>query len=340
MYCIKCGNELKENVVFCPKCGSKVEDDETIPVDNNGANEKKTTAHKKLSRKLVIIIALIVIVLVGAIVGGIVGYKVYQDKKHQEEVESFLKSIEEARENAINGYNDRINQIMLSLNVEKDGSSSLDNNDDVDAMTNAVNELNNVSNDVNNDALILQEQKDELNGNINGQIDCVNKRINVVNEARAEAERQAKALAEAEEQRQRANSNSSYTSSNSKSNSSKKQLSDNQLLQYVGVAVVEGTAEQFGWSRNLGPSIGYSYKGNKASILIDRVDRDESGVIKAYGTYSNRNILGKVITNQGHPYKSFVVTMDTTVPGFGYYWKSGKAVFKGMYVEFSDIDPY
>ena len=132
---------------------------------------------------IIIIIACAIVVLGGAI-GGVVAYNTYQEKKQQEEI----KAMEDARNNAVNAYNDRINQIVTSLNVEKNGTASIDNNEDVDAMTNAVNELNNMSVEISSDTLITQEQKDALNEAIVGYVATVSNRINNVNEARAKAE--------------------------------------------------------------------------------------------------------------------------------------------------------
>ncbi len=147
-----------------------------------------TKNNKGMATLTIVLIIVAVVVLIGGTIGGIMGYNAYQEKKQQEEEEAFLKSIEESRTNAVNSYNDRINQIMVSLNVEKDGTSSIDNNEDVDAMTNAVNELNNIVNDINDDVVITQEQKDTLKGTISSNIDIINNRINAVNVAKAEAE--------------------------------------------------------------------------------------------------------------------------------------------------------
>lgn len=132
---------------------------------------------------IIIIIACAIVVLGGAI-GGVVAYNTYQEKKQQEEI----KAMEDARNNAVNAYNDRINQIIASLNVEKNGIASIDNNEDVDAMSNAVNAINVIKNEVNNDSIITQEQKNIINGNIDSNINSISNRINNVNEARAKAE--------------------------------------------------------------------------------------------------------------------------------------------------------
>lgn len=142
-----------------------------------------------MQKKTKIIIAVVAaIVVAGGIVGTVLGVNAYNEKKEKEAVVAFLQEMDKARTNAVNAYNDRVNQIVTSLD-------DLNANSDVTAMTNAVNELNNVTNDVNNDVLITQEQKDALNGNIANQVNAINARINAVNEAnanaQAEAERQA-----------------------------------------------------------------------------------------------------------------------------------------------------
>lgn len=78
-------------------------------------------------------------------------------------------------------------------------------------MTNAVNELNNIANDVNNDTFLTQEQKDTLKGATSGNIEIINNRINAVNAAKAEAERQAKAKEDAEALAKLQQSSNGYT---------------------------------------------------------------------------------------------------------------------------------
>ncbi|MBE5900096.1 MAG: hypothetical protein E7279_10935 [Lachnospiraceae bacterium] len=143
---------------------------------------KKDTNNKGMATLTIILIVVAVVVVAGGIVGSVVGYNAYQEKKQQEEEIEGQKVIDDARSGTFNSYNDRINQIMASLNVEKEGVASIDNNENIDAMTNAVNELNSITSDINNDALITQEQKDALNATVSGNIDAVNNRINVVNE--------------------------------------------------------------------------------------------------------------------------------------------------------------
>ena len=180
-----------------------------------------------------IIIIIVCVVVVGGTIGGVVGYNIYQDKKQEEAELKFQeeqKMLEESRNNAVNSYNERINQIVDSLNVEKNGTASIDNNEDVDAMANAVNELNTITNEVNNDSLITQEQKDTLNGTIAGQVATVNNRINVV---RDEAYRQAKIKAE-EEEKERQRREKGYTN---------EQLCEMAKKYYVNT--VHGSAPQY-----------------------------------------------------------------------------------------------
>ena len=60
MYCSKCGNEINEGSLFCPKCGAKVDtrvnNDEQSPIveDNVVSNDRaveKTTEVKELEIK-------------------------------------------------------------------------------------------------------------------------------------------------------------------------------------------------------------------------------------------------------------------------------------------------
>ena len=142
--------------------------------------------NKGLTTITIVLIIIGAVVMVGGAVGGVIGYNAYQEKQQEEaekKQQEELQRIESSRNNAVTAYNDRINQIVTSLNVEKNGTASIDNNEDVDAMTNAVNELNNMSVEISSDTLITQEQKDALNEAIVGYVATVSNRINNVNEA-------------------------------------------------------------------------------------------------------------------------------------------------------------
>lgn len=142
--------------------------------------------NKGLATLTIVLIIVAVVVVAGGTIGGVAAYNSYQDKKHQEAEIASLKAIEDARNNAVNSYNDRINQIMSSLNVEKDGTSNLDNNEDIDAMTNAVSELNSIVNELNNNSILSQEQKSILNANIETSINSINSRVNYINDSKKE----------------------------------------------------------------------------------------------------------------------------------------------------------
>ena len=136
--------------------------------------------NKGLSTVVIVLIVVGVVVVLGGTIGGVYAYNAYQEKKQEEAAIALQKSIDDARNNVVNTYNDRINQIVASLNVEKDGVASIDNNEDVDAMNNAVNELNRVVDDINNDTFITPEQKTILNASVANQIGIINNRINAV----------------------------------------------------------------------------------------------------------------------------------------------------------------
>ena len=186
-----------------------------------------------MQKKAKIIIAVVVaIVVVGGAVGTVLGVNAYNDKKEREAVEAFLQEMDKARTNAINAYNDRVNQIVAPL-------GDVNTNSDVNAMTNAVNELNNVINDVNNDTLLMQEQKDAVNGNITNQINVINARIGAVNEENARVEAEANAKAEAQRQAQaQTSSNKKKNSGGSSSSSSSSASSSNSESSGAGNEVV------------------------------------------------------------------------------------------------------
>ncbi|GEM_PF-4431476 len=170
----------------------------------------------KKQKILIIIIAAIVVI--GGAIGGYFGYSAYQEKKQQEEIEAFLKAIEEEQNSTINAFNDKINGIVNPLLVaDANGQNpSLDNNNDIDALTNAVNELNNVTNDVNSNVILTQEQKNSLLQAITEHINSINIRIQAINDEKAQAEAQAEVDRKAKAE---ASAKSSGNTSSSKSNS-------------------------------------------------------------------------------------------------------------------------
>ena len=96
--------------------------------------------------------------------GGVVGYNVYQEKKHEEEVAAFMLQIEKARQDTVAAYNARIEQAMSELTFTNENGEevTLETNRNIDSMNNVVNNLNAILGDLNNDALLSQEQKDNF----------------------------------------------------------------------------------------------------------------------------------------------------------------------------------
>ncbi len=171
----------------------------------------------------IIIVVVVAIVVVGGAVGTVLGVNAYNDKKEREAVEAFLQEMDKARTNAINAYNERVNQIVAPL-------GDVNTNSDVNTMTNAVNELNNVINDVNNDTILMQEQKDAVNGNVTNQINVINARIGAVNEENARVEAEANAKAEAQRQAQAQASSNKKNSGGSASSSSESSSAGNEVV--------------------------------------------------------------------------------------------------------------
>ncbi len=200
-----------------------------------------------MEKKTKIIIAIIAaIVVVGGAVGTVLGVNAYNNKKEREAVEAFLQEMDKARTNAINAYNERVNQIVAPL-------GDVNTNSDVNAMTNAVNELNTVVNDVNNDTLLMQEQKDAVNGNVTNQINVINARIGAVNEENARVEAEANAKAEAQRQAQ------AQASSNKKKNSGGSSSSSASSSNSGGAAGSTGGTSEGGGSAAPAQSSGGSY---------------------------------------------------------------------------------
>lgn len=148
------------------------------------------------------IVLLVVVIAAAAIIAGCsIHNKIEHDKevKAQEEAAAFAQAIAKAQTETINAFNARISGLVDPLQVpDANGENpSLDNNSDIDAMVNAINELHNVANDVASNELLNQEQKDALIQSANGQVERIDGRVQKVNEIReAEAAAAEKAAAE------------------------------------------------------------------------------------------------------------------------------------------------
>ncbi|MCR4611899.1 MAG: hypothetical protein K5644_08380 [Lachnospiraceae bacterium] len=191
---------------------------------------KKFFGNKGMTTMAVVVIVAGTVALGTA--GGVVGYNVYQEKKHEEEVATFLQEIDTAQKTTIDSYNARVEQSMSELTFTDENGEvvTLDSNRNLDSMNNVINNLNAVLNDLNNDALLSQEQKDAIIAAINDKINSVNTRIEVVNEEnRIEEERKAEEARQqaeaAKKASQKSSSKSSYNSGSSSSSDSESEES-------------------------------------------------------------------------------------------------------------------
>ena len=140
---------------------------------------EKLKSDKKI--RLITILSLVgVLIVAAAVITGcsIHQKKVEEAKAQQEAEEALVKAVEEAQVNTINEFKNRVNGIVAPLQVpDQNGENpSLENCTDIDAMNNAVNELGNVTNDVNANALLTQAQKDELNQFVAAQVAAISDR--------------------------------------------------------------------------------------------------------------------------------------------------------------------
>lgn len=139
---------------------------------------EKLKSDKKI--RLITILSLIgVLVIAAAIITGCSIHQKNEEERAQKEAEAaFLHAIEEAQTNTINDFKNRVNGIVAPLQVpDQNGENpSLENCADIDAMNNAVNELNNVTNDVNANGMLTQEQKDMLNQFVAEQVAVISDR--------------------------------------------------------------------------------------------------------------------------------------------------------------------
>lgn len=181
--------------------------------------------------------------------GGVVGYNVYQDKKHEEEVATFMQEMDKAQHSAIDSYNARVEQAMSELTFTNENGEmvTIETNRNIDSMNNVVNNLNGILGELNNDALLLQEQKDVLVMAINEKINNVNARIDVVNEEnRIEEERKAEeerikaeaAKAKKESSKSKSSSSKSYSNSDN-SDSGDEGNSSGEVRNYRGAKWID-----------------------------------------------------------------------------------------------------
>lgn len=130
--------------------------------------------------RLITILSLVgVLIVAAAIITGCSIHQKNEEERAQKEAEAaFLHAIEEAQTNTINDLKNKVNGIVAPLQVpDQNGENpSLENCTDIDAMNNAVNELGNVTNDVNGNALLTQAQKDELNQFVAAQVAAISDR--------------------------------------------------------------------------------------------------------------------------------------------------------------------
>lgn len=130
--------------------------------------------------RLITILSLVgVLIVAAAIITGCSIHQKNEEERAQKEAEAaFLHAIEEAQINTVNDFKNRVNGIVAPLQVpDQNGENpSLENCTDIDAMGNAVNELGNVTNDVNANALLTQAQKDELNQFVAAQVAAISDR--------------------------------------------------------------------------------------------------------------------------------------------------------------------
>ena len=163
----------------------------------------------------------IIIAIAVVIIGIIIGVVIHNDNVAKKEAEEKAQ-LEAQQEQKVQEYNDKINNIVNPLLViDANGeNASIENNNDLDSMNNAITSLNTLkSEEIEKDTVITEEQKNTLITTIDGHIATITNRINAVNEANVEAQRQAEAESERQAQIAQAN-NSSSSSSNGKSSSS------------------------------------------------------------------------------------------------------------------------
>ena len=173
--------------------------------ENKGCERKGGNTMKRLfnnkgmaSVTTALIIAGSVITVLGT-AGGVIGYNVYQEKKYEQEVATFLEEMDVARNNTVNDYNARAEQVMAELTfTDENGEAvSIDNNRNIDSMTNVVNTLNAIIEEINNNELLSQEQKDALTQALTEKVNSINERVATVNEENRIAEEQRIAAEEA-----------------------------------------------------------------------------------------------------------------------------------------------
>ncbi len=93
MFCEKCGNEIADNIAFCPKCGAAV----AKPVPTNDVTQLSPEQPPKKAFKAIGIVAVAVIV-VAAIVAVV--FMFINSKGYEKEVEKYLDFFAEQKDDA------------------------------------------------------------------------------------------------------------------------------------------------------------------------------------------------------------------------------------------------
>lgn len=115
--CSECGATLSEADEICPNCGCPVEE---AKMDDIKLEQVKRTNDKKRRRTKKIIMSIIIIVTLFCAVGG-VGYKVYLDKKaeqeYQEAFNEYITDLEKVQILMLSGGSDSEKLCNLTLKV-------------------------------------------------------------------------------------------------------------------------------------------------------------------------------------------------------------------------------
>lgn len=117
MFCVKCGNEIKENEKFCTKCGRKINND-TEHINNVIQDKSKPSNSSRKTNIIIISIIIIFIIILGIIMNVLLNNKKKNTENITENVVDKIKKedfrLDNTAETGIT-YNINLNEIQQAL---------------------------------------------------------------------------------------------------------------------------------------------------------------------------------------------------------------------------------
>ena len=123
MFCIKCGEELKENSKFCTKCGSEVESEESVSVNEGNTTKQKGNSYLWLNLSIILVIVLLI--------GGGIYYKInVYDVNNKKQASENIKLNTAKKSDEVKKKSDNVKETSKE-NSDNEDSSSVQTDDTI-----------------------------------------------------------------------------------------------------------------------------------------------------------------------------------------------------------------